>query len=112
MQQSANQPEERFAEIIGELLGQPGVTPPSEGNGFGSSALKIHEKIFAMLVRGRLVVKLPKARVDALVASGDGERFDANKGRPMKEWLSVDPASQVEWLELAREAMLFVEAKA
>ena len=38
---------------------------------------------------GEFVVKLPKGRVDALVASGAGERFDANRGRPMKEWLEV-----------------------
>lgn len=111
MNQPASAPEERFARVIEELLGQPGVTPPAERNGFGSSALKIHEKIFAMLVRGRLVVKLPKARVDALVASGDGERFDANKGKPMKEWLALNAESPAEWLALAREAMAFVGAK-
>src|SRR5260370_17087150 len=68
-------PEERFATIVEELLHTPGVTPPSDGKRFGSSALKIQNKIFAMLVRGQLVVKLPKARVDALVASGAGERY-------------------------------------
>ncbi|MGH3471932.1 MAG: hypothetical protein ACRDPG_07790 [Nocardioidaceae bacterium] len=61
-----------------------------------------------MLVRGRLVVKLPKARVDALVAAGDGVRFDANKGTPMKEWLSIDPDATLDWLPLAREAMQHV----
>lgn len=111
MNQSTSTPEERFATIVGELLGQPGVTPPSEGNGFGSSALKIHEKIFAMLVRGKLVVKLPKARVDSLVTSGDGVRFDANRGRPMKEWLVLETTSQIAWLALAKEALTFVEEK-
>ncbi|HEY3991887.1 MAG TPA: hypothetical protein VGM01_03300 [Ktedonobacteraceae bacterium] len=111
MNQPAITPEERFATVVGELLSEPGVTPPTEGNDFGSSALKIHDKIFAMLVRGRLVVKLPKARVDTLVASGDGERFDANRGRPMKEWLALDPASQEAWLPLAREALKFVDMK-
>ncbi|HET7641179.1 MAG TPA: hypothetical protein VFK47_20895, partial [Ktedonobacteraceae bacterium] len=71
--------------------------------------LKIHNKIFAMLVKGKLVVKLPKPRVDALVASGDGERFDPrHDGRLMKEWLSVEPTSEEKWLSLAREAMEFV----
>ena len=54
------------------------------------------------------MVKLPKGRVDALVASGAGERFDANRGRPMKEWLEVRSESADEWLQLAREALDFV----
>jgi hypothetical protein len=73
-------PEERFEDLVGELLGCPGVTPPSGGSGFGRSALRWERKIFAMFVRGRLVVKLPAPRVDTLVADGDGVRFDANKG--------------------------------
>src|SRR5215470_8676188 len=56
---------------------------------FGSGSLRIDGKIFAMFVRGHLVVKLPRVRVDELVAAGEGERFDANKGTPMKEWLML-----------------------
>jgi TfoX/Sxy family transcriptional regulator of competence genes len=104
-------PEERFATIVEELLSNPDVTPPSDGNGFGSSGLKIHHKIFAMLVRGQLVVKLPKHRVDALVAEGVGERFCANRGRPMREWVTMASTSQEEWLDLSREAMEFVVAQ-
>jgi hypothetical protein len=65
-----------------------------------------------MLVGGRLVVKLPRPRVDALVASGDGERFDPrHDGRLMKEWVSIEPTSEEEWLHLSREAMEFVASK-
>ena len=60
---------------------------------------------------GAFVVKLPKPRVDALVASGDGKRFDPGHGRLMKEWIAIDPTSDVEWLPLAREALAFVAAK-
>jgi TfoX/Sxy family transcriptional regulator of competence genes len=106
-------PEERFATIVEELLSNPGVTPPSEGRAFGSSGLKIHNKIFAMLVRGRLVLKLPKTRVDALIASADGERYDPrHDGRLMKEWITLEPtSSEEEWLALSREAMEFVASK-
>ena len=101
-------PEDRFDDLVDELLATAGVSPPSTGGGFGSSALRVQNKIFAMLVRGRLVVKLPRARVDELVAAGEGDRFDANKGTPMKEWLSLAPASELPWSPLAREALDFV----
>jgi hypothetical protein len=64
-----------------------------------------------MLAHERLVVKLPAARVDELVGTGDGVRFDANKGVPMKESLSLDPESPLSWQELAREALAFVAAR-
>jgi hypothetical protein len=101
-------PEERFDDLVSELLGTDGVTPPGSGGGFGSSAIRVQNKIFAMLVRGRLVVKLPKKRVDELVAAGEGVHFDANKGTPMKEWLSLAPSSELPWSPLAREALDFV----
>ncbi len=105
-------PEERFATIVETLLSNPGVTPPSDGKGFGSSALKVHNKIFAMFVEGKLVVKLPKPRVDALITSGDGERFDPrHDGRLMKEWVAVEPTSEERWLDLSREAMEFVASQ-
>lgn len=102
-------PEDRFDAVVGEFVAVPGVVPPGSSSGFGSSALRYHRKIFAMLVRGRLVVKLPKQRVDELVAAGEGVRFDANKGTPMKEWLSLDDASTLDWVALSREALAFVE---
>lgn len=100
--------EERFEDLVDELQHCPGVAPPRIGRGFGSHALKVHGRIFAMFVRGRLVVKLPKPRVDELVDRGHGVRFDANKGIPMKEWFSMDPEAPLEWSTLAREAMAFV----
>jgi hypothetical protein len=100
-------PEERFEDLVTALLAVDGVTPPGAGRGFGAGALRFHNKIFAMLVRGRLVVKLPTARVDGLVAAGEGDRFDANKGTPMREWLSLAPSSSLDWSHLADEALTF-----
>jgi hypothetical protein len=99
--------EDRFADLVDELVGVPGVTPPQGGRGFGRSALRFQNRIFAMFVRGRLVVKLPAQRVGALVTDGDGVHFDANKGTPMKEWFSLDPESGRAWPALAREALDF-----
>jgi hypothetical protein len=103
-------PEGRYEDLIGELARIEGVTPPREGSGFGRSAVRFHGKIFVMLVRGSLVLKLPARRVEALVAAGDGVHFDANKRTPMKEWLSLDPGSSQEWLLLAREALDFARS--
>jgi TfoX/Sxy family transcriptional regulator of competence genes len=102
--------QEQFSEIVDALLKTRGVTYSKPGSRlFGSSALKVHDKIFAMVSStGEFVVKLPKARVDALVSNGVGNRFDANRGRPMKEWLEVRSQSPEDWLQLAREALDFV----
>lgn len=74
---------------------------------FGSRALKVDGKIFAMLSHGRFVVKLPAAQVNALVAAGDGVYFDPGHGRKMKQWLSLT-SSRRSWIELAMEAYAFV----
>jgi hypothetical protein len=100
-------PEERYEDLVDEFVGEDEVLPPRGGSGFGRDALRYQRKIFAMFVRGRLVVKLPRQRVDELVAGGHGVRFDANKGTPMKEWFSLDPDSGLAWAPLAREALDF-----
>jgi hypothetical protein len=97
----------QYDDLVDELMGIDGVTPPRGGGGFGRSALRYEGKIFAMLVRGRLVLKLPASRVTALIRSGNGIAFDANKGTPMREWLSLDPGSDLDWLSLATEALDF-----
>ena len=98
--------EERFNALIDEFRAVPGVSMPGDPGqrGFGSSALKVHGSIFAMVSGGRLVVKLPHERVNALIGTGAGAPFDAGKGRAMKEWLRVMADDQELWLALAREA--------
>ena len=101
----------RTAEQRGEALAKAqlakrGVT---RGTGFGANeGLRVSGKIFAMLVGGELVVKLPKDRVDELVDVGAARRFDAGKGRPMKEWASVPVSASRRWKGLVEEARTFV----
>ena len=103
--------EERFAKIVSALKRRPNVSLGASKKGFGSSALCVGGKIFAMISsKGGFVVKLPKDRVDALVAASAGKRFEPARGRVMKEWLVVAPASDTDWLSVAREALKFVAA--
>ena len=107
--------EAAFADLVDALGRRPGVAVPDVPDGsaprFGLSALRVHDRIFAMVSRGRLVLKLPRHRVAELIGSGDGDTFDAGKGRPMKEWISLDPARQGSWLDLAAEALEFVSSQ-
>lgn len=114
MSQPAITPEERFADLVDELASNPAVTLPESEPGarrrFGASALKVRGKVFAMLNSdGKLTLKLPAARVEALLASGEGERFDPRRdGRQMREWITITPSYAGDWLPLAQAALEFV----
>lgn len=98
----------RFAPVVKAMLRAPGVTYGGR-KGFGSTGLKVRGKLFAFISsRGRFVAKLPRERVEALVAGKAGKPFEPGPGRVMKEWIEVDgkPGS---WLALAAEAHRFVE---
>ena len=100
--------ERSFAALADDLLADPDVT---EGTGFGSNpGLRVHRKIFAMLVQGQLVVKLPPSRCAQLRDDGDAAAFDAGKGRPMREWIAVGADSMGRWPDLAAEALGYVRS--
>lgn len=85
----------------------PRVSPPAEERSrFGANGYTVDGKIFAMSVRGALVVKLPKSEVDDAVAAGCGERLRMG-GREMKEWLVVARPPST-WKDLVKRARRFV----
>ena len=100
----------RYAAVVDEFIKNANVRQGAPGKkGFGSGALQIDGKIFAMLSSQRhFVVKLPRDRVDALVAARYGSRFDPGHGRLMKEWFVAGPSLDVDWVALAKEALAFV----
>jgi hypothetical protein len=106
-------PEARFAALVEELATRPGVGPPgaSARRGFGSAALTVDGSIFAMVVGGGLVLKLPRHRVEGLVAGGTGLPFTAANGAPMREWVALDHGTPEVDLALAEEAMEFVRSR-
>ena len=95
----------RFTPIIEAFHDSAGV---SLARMFGSNGLKVSGKVFAMMVKGDLVVKLPKERVEALISAKLGEYFDPGHGRLMKEWVAIKPNAEAQWLKLAKEAQQFV----
>jgi len=99
---------ELFARIADEATrSRPGIEPARM---FGSPGLKVHNKTFAMLVQGHLVVKLPRGRVDQLAAAGTGDRFNLGHGRMMRVWISVRPADPTTCRGLVTEALAHVSA--
>ena len=100
--------EERFAALVEAQAGGDGVTLSTGKRGFGSNALVVDGRIFAMVSHGCLVLKLPREQVEHLVGSGDGTPFNAGKGRPTREWIALEERAHGRALELAREARAFV----
>lgn len=99
-----------FEDLVDAFVGLRGVEPPDPtGRGFGAAALKVDGRIFAMCPRENLVLKLPAARVKELIAENLGGPFDAGKGKPMREWLTVTADDPATWRRLAQEAYEFVQ---
>jgi TfoX/Sxy family transcriptional regulator of competence genes len=100
--------DDRFAALVAELALLDDVTFGTGRRGFGSGTLQVGGRIFAMISHDRLVLKLPRDRVAALVATGEGGPFDAGKGRPLAEWVVVGETDDERWRVLAKEAADFV----
>ena len=103
-----------FAHLAKTLSKDPRVDTPemARAQGFGSKGLKVARKLFAFHSKGRLVLKLPSARIDALASTAAGQRFDPGHGRVMKEWVAIDLGSKPLWPRLAREALEFAAGNA
>jgi TfoX/Sxy family transcriptional regulator of competence genes len=95
-----------FDKLAAEDLAAPEV---SIGRVFRSDGLRVNDKIYAMLVVDRLVVKVPADTVAAMLASGEGEPFTSG-GRVMREWVTVRGVDAKAWRPLMAEARAFVAA--
>jgi hypothetical protein len=101
-----------FDELAADHLGRPGV---SIGPAMRNEGLKVDGKLYAMVVRGRLVVKLPAARAAELTGAGDAIPFEPRPGRQMREWVMIDPpvsSDHGEWRRLIEDAGDYVTALA
>ena len=113
MMQSIEVVRRRYTKLAKVLLRDHSVIQLTRKKGFGSSGLYTRDKLFAFLShRNRLVLKLPRERVNELIAGHEVTRWDPRgKGRALKEWAVLRPSSKIKWLSLAREAMEFVTSQ-
>ncbi|WP_313928935.1 hypothetical protein [Pseudoxanthomonas sp.] len=97
----------QFASVVESMLAYPDVSHGHGKKGFGTNALNVRGKIFAMWAANRdFVIKLPEPRVQALILAGRGTPF-CMAGRQMKQWVVIRPEQAAHWKALAHEAYLF-----
>jgi hypothetical protein len=90
-----------------EAAAAPLLADPSVARGRRQLCREVRAKAFAMVSGGRIVVKLPRARVEELVAEGAGAPFRLG-ARTMAEWVVLRPDSRADAAALAAEARRFV----
>ena len=95
-----------FERIGRQLLDQhPG---DERGRMLHAVGLKTAGTFYAFTTRGDLVVKLPAARVNDLIAAGVGRPCGPGKGRPMRQWVRLTPADETACAAYVVEARNFV----
>lgn len=94
--------------LVEPYLAREDVT---EGRMFASDGFFVRGKLFAFVAtEGRLIVKLPRARRDALVASGEAEAVVMGH-RTMREWVAapLTPSCREHWAALVAEAFAYLD---
>ncbi len=81
------------------------------GRALANLGLMTGGKLFAFIKDGNLVLKLPAARIDALIDGLGATRFERGQGTPMREWIVVPAAASEDWPALTREACDFVAGR-
>jgi hypothetical protein len=96
---------ELFDQIAASYASEPGVT---YGLGWHNEGLKVDGRIFAMVVRDGLVVKVPADQAADLVEAGQGAAFEPRPGRKMREWVVIDRLDPTSWRRLIADAHHYV----
>jgi hypothetical protein len=98
--------EHLFWSLAQHLLEREGITRSTM---MGLPCLRVDGAFFASRDRktGDLLVKLPAARVDEIVAVGQAVPF-APAGRRFREWAAIPAARSRSWKRLIEEALAFV----
>src|SRR6266496_1665643 len=100
-------PRAEYDAVAGEVTA---TSSAITGKMFGMPCLKNNGKAFAGFYQGAMVFKLKAPRHGEALALSGARLFDpSGLGRPMKEWVEVPFEHAPNWLELAREALHYVD---
>jgi TfoX/Sxy family transcriptional regulator of competence genes len=99
--------EARLATLAEPYLAMPDV---DWGRMFSATGLRVRGKVFGLVNHeGQLMVKIPEARADELVADGTVQRV-VMRDREMREWVELDyDAGETAWADLLADAHAFLE---
>jgi len=97
-----------LARLMSAVADRPDVTI---GRALSNMGLMTGGKLFAFIKDGGLVLKLPAARIDALIESHGADRFERGQGTPMREWIVMPASTSADWPDLVREACDFVAGR-
>ncbi|HKT56724.1 MAG TPA: hypothetical protein VJR25_08125 [Microbacterium sp.] len=96
-----------FDRLVAEYSERPDV---ALGRMFASEGLSVRGKVFAFVgFSGSLFAKLPEQRVGELIEAGDASPA-VMRGRPMREWVTLDPSRPDTWDPIVAEAHAFVDS--
>ncbi len=97
-----------FWDAAEPALQSPGV---ATGTMMGFPCLRAQGVFFASAERGTgdLIVKLPRARVEALIANSEAVPFAPN-GRTFRQWARVPERDAKRWSQLIDEALAFARS--
>lgn len=99
-----------FDRVSRKLLDEhPGDEP---GLMLHAPGLKTAGSFYAFATGDDLVVKLPAARVAALIATGVGRPCEPRPGRPMRQWICLAPPDEASCTAYLLEAREFVASLA
>jgi hypothetical protein len=96
-----------FWDLIDELrVDDPRI---EEGTIMGGRCARVAGEFLALVdyKNSGLVVKLPRERVDALIAEGVGRAF-APAGKVFREWVAIPQRNRRRWRNLLEEGIAFV----
>ena len=103
----ASDPRAEYDAVTAEIVA---TSPAISGKMFGMPCLKHNGKAFAGFYEGAMAFKLKPPRHTEALALPGARLFDpSGRGHPMKEWVEVPAEHASMWLELAREALHYVD---